>query len=115
MSRVDFIWNGPAVVERVRGAARDAVNATLEEAAADAEASHPWVNRTGQLDAEIAVEHAKPGDSSPSGAFGTTRRRGFYGMFHELATRHEHEHPFLRPAADRHFGTLAEKIKERLK
>lgn len=101
-------WNGDAVIERVRKAAVTAVNETVDEAADDARVSHWWRNRTGQLEEELVSEHAKPGDANPTAKFGTTQRRGFYGLFHEYQT------PFLRPAADRHFGGLASKIRRRL-
>lgn len=111
-------WNGDRLIALVRSAAADAVNETVDQAANDARLSHPWVNRNMQLEEEIVTEHAKPGDPNPTARFGTTRRRGFYGLFHELGTVHEFERPFLRPAADRAFPrlqeTLAEKIRARL-
>jgi len=107
-------WNGDAIVERFRAVAREAVDATVDEARDDAELSHVWRNRRGQLEEELVSEHADPADVNPTASFGTTRRRGFYGLFHEEGTRREHATPFLRPAADRWFPTLAAKIRERL-
>lgn len=108
-------WNGDAIISRVEAAARAAVNETVDDAAGDARLSHGWINRSLQLEDEIKTEHAKLGERNPSAKFGTTRRRGFYGLFHELGTVHEHERPFLRPAADRVFPTLAARIRRRLK
>ena len=114
MSLVRLDWRGDDLIRHLRDAARDAVNETVDEAAEDATASHEWVNRNMQLEEEIHVEHAVDGEPNPTAAFGTTRRRGFYGLFHEEGTVHEFARPFLRPAADRHFETLLEKIRRRL-
>lgn len=108
-------WDGDALIARVQNAARAAVNDTVDAARDDASVTHEWVNRTMQLEEEIVSEHGDPGDANPSAKFGTTRRRGFVGLFHELGTVHEYERPFLRPAADRHFPTLAERISRRLR
>jgi hypothetical protein len=99
----------------MRRAARAAVDETVDEAADDARVSHEWQNRTLQLEEEIVTEHADPGERNPSARFGTTRGRGFYGLFHEEGTVHEYERPFLRPAADRFFPTLAHKISRRFR
>lgn len=107
-------WKGDELVERLRLASVAAVDETVEEAAADARVSHEWVNRTMQLEEEIVTEHAAAADANPNAKFGTTRRRGFYGLFHEEGTTHEFARPFLRPAADRVFPTLASKIRRRL-
>ncbi len=115
MSRASLTWRGDELVARVRNAARAAVDETVDEAAADARASHVWLNRTMQLEDEIVAEHADPADLNPTARFGSTRRRGFYGLFHEEGTVNEFSRPFLRPAADRHFHALAEKIRRRLR
>lgn len=108
-------WNGERIVERLRLAARGAVDETVDEAADDARSSHVWLNRTMQLEDEIVSEHASRDERNPTGRFGTTSRRGFYGLFHEEGTVHEFARPFLRPAADRTFWTLAGKIRRRLR
>jgi hypothetical protein len=113
-SRATLDWNGDQLIALVADAARAAVTETVEEAADDARLSHEWANRTGQLEEEIIVEQADVGDPNPTASFGTTRRRGFYGLFHEEGTRHEFARPFLRPAADRHFPELTAKIRGRL-
>jgi len=113
MSRVRFEWNGDALIERARRASVGAVNDVVDHARDDAKASHVWVNRTGQLEDELISEHADPAAQNPTARFGTTSRRGFYGLFHEEGTIHEFSRPFLRPAADRWFGTLADEIRRR--
>lgn len=113
-SRARLDWNGDKLIARVRRAATASVNETVDAAADDARASHEWVNRSGQLEEEIVTEHAVATDPNPTARFGTTRRRGFYGLFHEIGTTNEFERPFLRPAADREFPTLVVKIRRRL-
>jgi hypothetical protein len=127
MSKVSFDWHGDELADRVERAAREAVNETVDDARDDAKATHPWkvdpelrrLRKGGRLvnpnlEGQIVSEHAEVGPN-PTAAFGTTRRKGFYGLFHELSTVHEHAFPFLRPAADRAFPTLAARIKEKLK
>lgn len=114
-SRARVDWRGADLVERVRTAARLGVNDAVDAARDDARVSHEWINRTGQLEEEIVSEHADPGDRNPTARFGTTRRRGFYGLFHEEGTEHEFARPFLRPAADRNFPSLAARIRRRLR
>lgn len=114
-SRATLVWEGDKLVELVRRAARAGVDDTVEQAANDARLSHEWVNRNGQLEEEIVVEHADPADANPTARFGTTRRRGFYGLFHEEGTVNEYARPFLRPAADRQFPRLATNIRSRLR
>lgn len=113
-SRARLEWHGARLRSEVVEASRAAINETLKEADADASSSHSWMNRTDQLEEEIVVEKATIVGDKVVGRFGTTRRRGFYGLFHELGTMHEIARPFLRPAADRTFPTLAEKIRRRL-
>jgi len=119
MSKVTFEWHGERLVERVEHAAHAAVNDTVDEARDDAKATHTWNPSTrflSDLETQIVSEHAEPGPN-PTAAFGYTRRKGFYGLFHEESTVHEHEYPALSPAADRAFSKekLVAKIKEKLK
>lgn len=113
-NRARLDWNGDQLAARVREAARAAIDDTLREADADASMSHWWRNRTGNLELNIVTEDAEIAGDRVTGRFGTTRskkgeRTGFYGLFLEYQT------PFLRPAADRAFPTLAAKIKARLR
>lgn len=127
MSKVSFEWYGDELADRVEHAAHEAVNETVDDARDDAKATHTWKvdptvrrhKRSGRffnpdLESQIVSEHAESGPD-PTAAFGYTRRKGFYGLFHEEGTVHEHEYPALRPAGDRAFPTLADRIKEKLK
>lgn len=121
-------WNGDALIARVEQAARDGVNDTVDAARDDAEATHPWkddprprrLRKDGplvdpKLELQIRSEHAAAGEANPTARFGYTRRKGFYGLFHEESTTHEHEFPTIRPAADRQFPTLSERIARRFR
>lgn len=126
-SRATMTWNGDRLIAQVRRAARDAVNETVDAARDDAKATHTWKTdptirhtKSGRpynsdLESQIVSEHASAGVPNPTGSFGYTRRRGFYGLFHEEGTVREHRFPALRPAADREFPLLAERIRRRLK
>lgn len=125
-SRAKIDWRGDELVRRVRRAAVAGVNETVDAARDDAKATHPWKDdpephtlKSGRrvqtdLERQIVSKHADPADPNPTGSFGTTRRGGFYGLFHEEGTEHEFARPFLRPAADREFPTLAARIRQRL-
>lgn len=108
-------WDGDQLLERVTRAAIAAVNDTTQAADDDASASHWWKNRTGNLELQTITESAKLIGSRVVGSFGTTYsgtkgvRSGFYGLFLE------YKFPFLRPAADRQYPTLAERIRGRLR
>lgn len=114
-NRARLDWNGDKLIAQVEEATRAAINDVTAEAADDARATHSWVSRTGNLETEIVTEDAADNGDQIVGRFGTTRRRGFYGLFHEEGTKHEYERPFLRPAADRAFPTLADRIARRLR
>jgi hypothetical protein len=101
-------WRGKAITAAVVAASKAAIDETTEQAAEAARASHGWSNRTGQLEGEVVSEPAQRVGGETVGKFGSTMRRGFYGLFLERRT------PFLRPAADQTFRTLAGRIKRRL-
>jgi len=127
-SRARLDWQGDKLVKQMRAAAVAGVNETVDAARDDAKATHDpeWVNRPtrfsktgGQLEHEIVSEHADPasrevGGPDPVGSFGFTKRRGFYGLFHEEGTVNERIRPVLRPAAARVFPTLIDRIRERI-
>jgi hypothetical protein len=125
-SRAKLEWHGDALIRRVRTAAAAAVNDTVDATRDDARESHPWKNderertlKSGRkvnthLEREIASQRADPAEPNPTGAVGYTRRKGFYGLFHEAGTVHEHTFPTIRPAADREFRSLASRIRRRL-
>lgn len=112
-SKVTTVWNGDRIIRRMEAAARAAVNETVDAARDDAKLTHEWQTRRGQLEEELISVHAAVGEPNPSASFGTTRRRGFYGFFHELGTVREVARPFLRPAADRNFPGLRRRIARR--
>lgn len=99
-------WRGAEVARSVRRAELDAVQATLDAAAARARMHHAgWVSRTGAAESSIAAERA---ESGPAGARG---RFGFgvgYGAFLERRDR------TLVRAADEEFPHLGERIRARL-
>jgi hypothetical protein len=125
-SRASFDWNGDAVIARVEAAARGTVDETVDAARDDARETHPWKDdprertlKSGRkidthLDRQIQSQHADPAAPNPTGSFGYTRRKGFYGAFHEEGTVHEHEYPTIRPSADRVFPTFFERLRRRL-
>jgi hypothetical protein len=106
VTRID--WRGTYVLESVRRATQAAVDDTTKDAAAVAKASHWWAARTGDLTGQIVNEPARRFGPKIRGRFGSTKTRGFYGLFLERRT------PFLRPASDIVFRTLAGRIRRRL-
>lgn len=109
-ARID--WQGATVVAKITSATLAAAREVVEEAAADARQNHWWRNRAGaNLQSQIVAEPARIARGRPgviTARFGTTARRGFYGLFLERRT------PFLRPAADRAFPSFATRIAARL-
>lgn len=101
-------WHGDEIAARIERATRAAIDETTAEAAEDAKGSHWWQVGHGQLGGEIKSEPAERVGREVVGKFGTTQRRGFYGLFLERRT------PFLRPAADRAFPELRKRIRRRL-
>lgn len=127
-SRARLTWNGDKLIAQVRNAARESVDETVDAARDDAETTHAWKNdprlrthrRDGakfdsHLELEIKSEHADPADRNPTARFGFTKRKGFYGLFHEEGTVREHIFPALRPAADRQFPTVIDRLREKLR
>lgn len=127
-ARKRFEWRGDELLAQIEEAARDAVNETVDAARDDARARHTWrsdprrrrLRRGGplvnpDLEKQIVSEHAAAGEPNPSGSFGYTRKKGFYGVFHEEGTVREHDYPAIRPAADREFPTFVARLRRRLK
>lgn len=104
-----LVWKGPLVLEKVARATQLAIDDVTEHAALDAESNHWWSNQTANLEANVISEEAQRQKDKIKGKFGTTKDRGFYGLFLELRT------PFLRPAADRNFPLLARVIALRMR
>jgi hypothetical protein len=94
----------------VRRAAIDAVNETVDAAAQDAQSHHGWDARRGRrgLQGQVKVEPARVENGVIKARFGSTQVRGFYGLILER------RHPWLRPAADRHFPDLSKRIADKL-
>lgn len=102
------VWRGKEVLRSVQRATEAAINDVTERAAQDARANRWWASRSGTLAGEIVNERAVRRGKTIIGRFGTTKGRGFYGLFLEKRT------PFLRPAADRQFPRLGAAIRRRL-
>lgn len=129
MSRVRFEWNGDAIERALESAVTRAINDLVDEARDEAKAEHftawqntptKWSKEGGQLEEEIVSQHVESVKLTDAhtpdeltGRFGFSRKRGFYGLFHELGTVHEFEKPVIQPIGDRVFARLAEEIRRR--
>lgn len=98
-------WRAQQIVDALLDAAREAIDETTADAAQQAAQAAP--RRTGRLAEETVSEPAVVEAGKARGKFGSTQRRGFYGLFLER------RRPYLRPAADIAFPTLARRIRER--
>jgi hypothetical protein len=120
-SRARLDWRGDELVAKVRRAVEDSIDETVDAGRDDATETHPWhvdprfrrfrnIKRpiNPHLEDQIESEHVTPGSAVPTGRFGYTRRRGFYGLFLEF------KFPTIRPAGDRVFPTLPARIRRRL-
>jgi hypothetical protein len=112
---VRVVWNGDKLLERVARAAAEAIDETTAATQADAETTHWWTPRHARgLESQLRTEAAVADGSRIIGRVGVTYsgqkgvRSGFYGLFLETKT------PWLRPAGDRNFPTLAARIARRL-
>lgn len=103
-----LVWKGDEVLARVKRAIPEAIDETTQEAAEHAKSEHWWQSH-GHLVGEIVNEPAQRHGTKVTGKFGSTQRRGFYGLFLE------YREPFLRPAADATFHKLAGKIKRKIR
>lgn len=108
-------WHGDELAERVRRAAAAAIDDTTAATDDQATAAHEFRNETGNLERRIITEPARDEGAEIVGKVGIEYahgekevRDGFYGLFVET------HRPFLRPAADAMFPTLARRIKEKL-
>jgi hypothetical protein len=101
-------WLGEEVMAKIVVATKESIDKTTEAAAKDAQESHWWQKRTGNLERNTFAEPAQVSvvKGEIRGRFGSSMRaEGFYGLFLE---RRE---PWLRPAADRHFRELKLRLK----
>lgn len=132
---VDLKWNGPAVGAKVKAAAMLAVNQTMAAAVNHAKRNHPWKNQSGILEGGISiVEYAQPVGAGVRGTWGVTDV--VYALAQELGALIKpvnakalaipqpgggvrfvkqvilHPKPYLRPAADAIYPTLAARIRK---
>jgi len=113
-------WNGDKLLARVIAAEHAATDETTSAAADIAESIHPWkAHKATGLESQVISEPAEVDTGAVVGRFGTTRRRGFYGLFLEKGWEHadksdvvlEFERPFLRPAGDLEFPLYPPRLK----
>lgn len=133
-TRKSLVWRGDAITERMRQAQIAGVNATMGACVLEAKGSHAWQNRTGVLEGAIDIaDYATVAGSGVEGAWGV--RDVIYGLIHELGGWIHAKHakalafqvpdgswrmvkavfiparPYLRPAADKLYPTLAGRIR----
>ena len=134
MAEQSLVWKGKAVTERMRAAQIAGVNATIGACVVEAKNSHAWKNRTGILEGGIdIVDYAAVDGAGVQGVWGVRDVR--YALIHELggtivATRAKAlaipqpdgsvrfvksvtipPRPYLRPAADKLYPSLAGRIR----
>lgn len=134
MARKTLEWNGPAVTSRLKAAQIAGVNATMGACVVEAKGSHAWQNRTGILEGGIdVVDFAREDGAGVRGVWGVRDVR--YALIHELggvivpkvakalaipqsdgSVRFAKSvkipaRPYLRPAADKTYPTLAGRIR----
>lgn len=135
MAESSLVWKGKAVTQRMRAAQIAGVNATMGACVVEAKTSHAWKNRTGVLEGGIdIVDYAQADASGVQGVWGVRDVR--YALIHELggvivATRAKAlaipipgggvrfvksvtipPRPYLRPAGDKHYPSLAGRIRK---
>ena len=129
-------WYGRQVSEKMRKAQILGVNATMAASVTEAKRNHPWKNQTGILEGSIAI--AEPatvqGAGGVKGVWGSRDVR--YALIHEVggvikpvgkqALKFQLEdgtfvtakkvtipaRPYLRPAADKEYPKLAQRIRK---
>lgn len=133
-TRKSLVWKGGEVTARMRAAQKAGVNATMGACVVEAKSSHAWQNRTGVLEGGIDVaEYAREDGGGVEGAWGV--RDVVYALIHELGGWIHAKsakalafqvpdgswrfvqavfipaRPYLRPAADKHYPTLPQRIR----
>jgi phage gpG-like protein len=126
-------WYGKKVSAKVRAAQIEGINITMAKAVTHAKRNHPWNNRTATLEGSIAI--AEPASETANGARGVWGSRDVaYARIHELGgvikpvrakalffraadgsfvvTKQVRmpARPYLRPAADKEYPSLARRI-----
>lgn len=135
MARENLIWNGKAVSEKLRAAQIVGVNKTIGACVVQAKRNHPWRNRTGILEGGInIVDFAQIEGDGVRGVWGVNDIRYALALEIGAVIRPVHAealaipqpdgsvrmakevtipaYPYLRPAADAIYPTLAGRIRE---
>ncbi len=133
-AKQSLVWHGEAITEKMRAAQKTGVNSTMGACVLQAKSSHAWQNRTGVLEGGIdIVDYAREDSSGVAGQWGVRDVR--YALIHELggtitpktakalaipqpdgSVRFAKSvtipaRPYLRPAADQLYPTLASRIR----
>ena len=127
-------WYGKAVTRQMEAAQIEGVNRTMAACVVEAKTRHPWQNRTGLLEGAIDVaSYAAPYARGVKGTWGvrdmaqarileeggTIRPKKAKalaipqadGSVRFAASVTIPPYPYLRPAADKEYGKLAERIR----
>lgn len=131
-------WSGKAVSEKMRKAQIVGVNRTMAACVVEAKRNHPWQNRTGLLEggidiADYAAPYAKAGLSGVKGTWGVrdmvqaqilekggtirpVRAKALAipqadGSLRFVSSVTIPPYPYLRPAADKEYVRLGERIR----
>lgn len=116
MAKVTF---NKGLAEKLKRDIAAGIDETTEAAAADMRgtqmdlpphtaAHHPWYGVSPRVENAVSTEPAREEGAEIRGSVGATKRRGDYAFFLERL------HPYMRPAADRHFPQLARNIAKRV-
>lgn len=134
VARQSLVWKGEAITAKMRAAQKAGVNGTMGASVVQAKSSHAWQNRTGVLEGGIdVVDYAREDTSGVVGEWGV--RDVKYALIHELggtivpkvakalaipqadgSVRFVKSvtipaRPYLRPAADAIYPSLAGRIR----
>lgn len=134
MAEQSLTWNGPAVTAKLKAAQIVGVNRTMAACVTQAKRNHSWQNRTGVLEGGInVVDYAQSEGAGVRGTWGVNDVR--YALIHEIGgvikpVRAKAlaiplagggvafaqsvtipARPYLRPAADLLYPTLADNIR----
>lgn len=133
-ARQSLVWHGEAITAKMRAAQITGVNATMGACVVEAKTSHSWQNRSGVLEGGIDVaDYAREDSRGVVGQWGV--RDVNYALIHELggvivpkvakalaipqadgSVRFVKSvtipaRPYLRPAADKTYSSLADRIR----
>ncbi len=134
MATDNLTWNGPAVTAKLKAAQIMGVNATMGACVNQAKRNHPWKNRTATLEGGITiVAIAEPQGDGVRGTWGVNDVRYALmlevggvikpvkasalkipmpdGSFRFVKSVTIPAYPYLRPAADAIYPSLARRIR----